>query len=282
MRARRSCLSVPGSSGKMLAKAGGLAADEIVVDLEDSVVPGAKEQARELVREHLAKDRPPGTVAVRVNGLHTPWGRNDLVELGGLAIDTVVVPKVESSEDVQAVDLILGNRRAHMGIQALIETAAGLQRVGDIAAASPRLEALIVGYEDLAASLGRAAAGEDPAGWLYAQEAVLVAARAHGLQAIDGPYLALGDEPGLERWAGHARDLGYDGKWAIHPDQIEAINAAFTPSDAELEKASAVLAALEEAQEGAVDLGGAMIDEASRKQAEQVLARGRAADGAAR
>ncbi|MDQ3645028.1 MAG: CoA ester lyase [Actinomycetota bacterium] len=284
MRARRSCLSVPGSSEKMLAKAGGLQADEVVIDLEDSVAAGAKEEARELVCRVLAEGRPgSGLVAVRVNALDSPWCRDDvaeLVERAGSAVDSLVVPKVERAEDVREIDSLLDEHGAVMGIQALVETAAGLLRAGEIATASQRLDSLILGYEDMAASLGRPNPGEACERWLYAQEAVLVAARAAGLQAIDGPYLAIADEEGLRRWSGHVRDLGYDAKWAIHPSQVPVINDTFTPSEEELERAQAIVASLERAEadggRGAVELDGAMIDEASRKLAEQVVARSRA------
>ena len=281
MSGRRSCLSVPGSSEKMLAKARGLSADEIVIDLEDSVAPGAKAEARELVCRVLAEGRPvPGLVAVRVNALDSPWWSDDveaLMELGGAAVDSLVVPKVERAEDVREVERMLDERGAPMGIQALVETAAGLLRVGEIATASLRLDALILGYADLAASLGRANPEQAGQRWLYAQEAVLVAARAAAVEAIDGPYLAMADEDGLRRWAEHVRDLGYDGKWAIHPSQLPLINETFTPRDEELEQAKAILAVLAQAESGgargAVALDGKMIDEASRKQAERVVAR---------
>ena len=281
MRVRRSCLSVPGSSEKMLAKAGGLQADEIVIDLEDSVAAGAKNEARELVCRVLAEGRlGAGLVAVRVNALDSPWYRDDvaaLAERAGPAVDSLVVPKVETAEDVREVERMLDDREAAMQIQALVETAAGLVRVAEIATASPRLDALILGYADLAASLGRSNPEAASERWLYAQEALLVAARAAGVGAIDGPYLAIADEQGLRRWAEHVRDLGYDGKWAIHPSQLEMINHTFTPGDAEVERARAVLAVLEQAEsdgaQGAVELDGKMIDEASRKQAEQVVAR---------
>lgn len=281
MSGRRSCLSVPGSSEKMLAKARGLSADEIVIDLEDSVAPGAKAEARKLVCRVLAEGRPvPGLVAVRVNALDSPWWSDDveaLMELGGAAVDSLVVPKVERAEDVREVERMLDERGAPMGIQALVETAAGLLRVGEIATASLRLDALILGYADLAASLGRANPEQAGQRWLYAQEAVLVAARAAAVEAIDGPYLAMADEDGLRRWAEHVRDLGYDGKWAIHPSQLPLINETFTPRDEELEQAKAILAVLAQAESGgargAVALDGKMIDEASRKQAERVVAR---------
>jgi len=265
----------------MLLKARSLPADEIVIDLEDSVAPSAKAQARELVCRALADGpRREGLVAVRVNALDSPWCRDDvcaLAERVGPAVDSLVVPKVERAQDVVAVERMLDERGATMGIQALVETAAGLLRVAEIAGASERLDALILGYADLAASLGRANTEAGCERWLYAQEALLVAARAAGVEAIDGPYLTIADEEGLRRWAEHVRDLGYDGKWAIHPSQLAVINQTFTPGDDELERARRVLAELEQAESegarGAVELDGKMIDEASRKQAEQVVAR---------
>jgi citrate lyase subunit beta / citryl-CoA lyase len=278
---RRSCLSVPGSSEKMLAKAAGLQADEIVIDLEDSVAAGAKAQARELVCGILADGRlGHARVAVRVNALDSPWCRDDvhgLVERAGAAIESLVVPKVERGDDILEIERLLGEHGAAVGIQALVETAAGLLRVAEIATASPRLAALILGYADLAASLGRANPEVASERWLYAQEGVLVAARAAGIDAIDGPYLAIADEKGLRVWAEHVRDLGYDGKWAVHPSQLAVINETFSPDDDELERARAILAALAEAESdgarGAASLDGEMIDAASRKQAEQVVAR---------
>jgi citrate lyase subunit beta/citryl-CoA lyase len=291
MRARRSSLSVPGSSERMLAKTAALEMDEIVVDLEDSVAPDAKEQARELVGGFLATEQTFAVaVAVRINPLSGQWGERDvidLVEQVGPRIGSLVIPKVESAEDVLAVDRLLGSvgePASGVGLQALVETAGGLLRAGEIAAASPRLEALILGYLDLAASLGRAPGPVPPERWSHAQETLLVAARAAGIQAIDGPYIEVRDDAGLRLRAEHARALGFDGKWAVHPRQLGIINAAFTPVDEELARARAILDALAGAGgRGAVELDGEMIDEASRKLALQVVARGRAAgiDGAA-
>jgi citrate lyase subunit beta/citryl-CoA lyase len=273
----------------MLAKAGRLPADELVVDLEDSVAADAKAEARELVAAALADGRGlgAGAVAVRVNALHSPWCEEDVVELAGRAgpaIQSLVVPKVESAEHVRRIDLLLtalGEPAAALGLQALVETAGGLQRAGEIAMASQRLESLILGYADLAASLGRPPGHDSPELWLHAQETVLVAARAAGLQAIDGPYLAVRDVNGLRLRAERTRALGFDGKWAVHPDQLEVINDVFTPSRAEFERASAILAALGRAEaveaRGAVELEGEMIDEASRKLALQIVARAEAA-----
>ena len=285
MAVRRSPLSVPGSSGRMLAKASGLQADELVIDLEDAVAPAVKAQARELVGDFLA-DRGASlaaAVAVRVNSLAGPWGVRDVIDLAeraGLGIDSLVIPKVSSTQDVIAVERLLegvGEPAAAIRLQALIETAAGLLRAGEIAAASPRLDALIIGYADLGASLGRAPS-QAPERWLYAQETVLVAARAAGLQAIDGPYLEIRDDEGLRRRAEHLRALGFDGEWAVHPGQLAIINATFTPRPEELARSQAILAALAGAQgRGALELDGEMIDEASRKLAQDVVARGRAA-----
>ena len=218
-----------------------------------------------------------------MNPLGGPWGEWDVVELverAGPRVDSLVIPKVESADDVLAVERLLdglGEPAAAIRLQALVETAAGLLRAGEIGAASPRLASLIIGYADLGASLGRTPS-DAPERWLYAQETVLVAARAAALQAIDGPYLEIRDDDGLRRRAEHVRALGYDGKWAVHPGQLAIINAAFTPAPDELARAEAVLAALAGAEgRGAVELDGAMIDEASRKLAQDVVARGRAA-----
>ena len=281
MRARRSALSVPGSSEKMLAKARDIPADEIVIDLEDAVAPAAKDDARRLVARVLNEGLgASGTVAVRLNALDSGWCHRDVLELvegAGPAIDSLVLPKVERADDVLWLDrflAMLGERAAGIGVQALVETAAGLVRAPEIAAACPRVEALIVGYADLAASIGRAA-GDEPERWMYAQESLLVAARAAGVQAIDGPFLGIRDEVALRRHAEHAQALGFDGKWAVHPGQVPVLNEVFTPASDELERAGAIVAALEDA--GVAEVNGEMVDEASRKQALQVLARGQAA-----
>ena len=276
----------------MLAKACGLSADEIVIDLEDAVAAPAKDNARAAVVSFLASGQLDGrTVAVRVNGLDTPWCERDIVALAdgpaAGAVTTLIVPKVQAPEDIAWVARLLdmiGDGARSIRLQALIETAAGLRRAGEIGQGAPRLEALILGYADLRASLGRPADVEEaPERWSFAQEVVLVAARAAGLQAIDGPHLRVDDTAGLSVWAAHARALGYDGKWAIHPSQLDTINATFSPTHEEVERALGIVAALEQAESegdggrGAVMLGGEMIDEALRKQALQVVARARAA-----
>jgi len=278
---RRSCLSVPGSSERKLAKAAELAADEVVIDLEDAVAVGAKNEARAAVVAALG-DWTGSGVAVRVNGPGTPWCHLDIAAVGALAEmpGSIVVPKVESPGDLAFIDRLLDGVEAGAGrerplrVQAVIETAAGLANVHEIAAASPRLDALIIGYADLAASLGGA---RDLDAWLPAQHELLVAARASGLQAIDGPYLGVAPDEGFHAAAARARDLGFDGKWAIHPSQVDALNDAFTPDESEVARARAVVAALESAQEGAVTLDGEMLDEAVRAAALRVLARAGAA-----
>jgi citrate lyase subunit beta / citryl-CoA lyase len=284
-RSRRSCLSVPASSPRKLEKAPGVGADELVLDLEDGVAAAAKDEARGALTELLGGGWSDGAVAVRVNAPGSPWSHLDLAALAALPAlpDSVVVPKVESSADLAFVDRLLAGAEAASGrsrpirVQALIETAAGLSRVGEIAACSDRLDSLIIGYADLAASLGRsktAAAELDL--WLAAQETLLTACRANGLQAIDGPYLGIAVDAGFEAAAGRARELGFDGKWAIHPAQVEHLNSLFSPTPAELEHARAVLAELERAgaeDVGAVALDGEMLDEALRVAAERVVAR---------
>jgi citrate lyase subunit beta / citryl-CoA lyase len=284
---RRSCLSLPGSSEKMLGKAPTLPADELIVDLEDAVVPAAKDEARALVVATLGTDAFAGRqVSVRVNAPRTPWCHLDLAALGvdPGAIRALVVPKVESAGDLAFVDRLLDGVEAAAGnggglrLQALIENAAGLANVAEIAAASPRLDSLIVGYADLKASLGRsAAAAADLDAWRFTQDSVLVAARANGLQAIDGPYLGVKVDAGFEAAVGRARDLGFDGKWAIHPSQLDFLNAAFAPSEEELAWARKVIATMEEAEReggrGAVALDGEMLDEAVTAAARRIVAR---------
>jgi citrate lyase subunit beta/citryl-CoA lyase len=275
--ARRSCLSVPGSSERKLAKAAQLAADEVVIDLEDAVTVEAKDDARDATVAAL-QAWTGGGVAVRVNAPGTPWCHLDVAALGALAElpGSIVVPKVQSAGDLAFVDRLLDGVEAASGrprplrVQALIETAAGLQRIDEIAAASPRLDALILGYADLAASLGGA---RELDAWLPAQHALLVAARANGLQAIDGPYLGVAPDDAFRAALARARELGFDGKWAIHPSQVDALNAAFTPDEAEVARARAIVTALDGAAEGAVTLDGEMLDEAVRLAALRVLAR---------
>jgi citrate lyase subunit beta/citryl-CoA lyase len=297
-RPRRSCLSVPGSSPKMLAKAAGLPADEVFMDLEDSVAPLAKEEARGSVVQALKEgDWGEKTVVVRVNGVYTKWCAGDVQEVVGNAgefIDCLMVPKVEHASDVTFVDNLLRMTEEtigldkRIGLEVQIETATGLRNIHDVAAASDRTETLIFGPADMSASLGlpTVTAGTPIPGypgdhWHHVLSTILVAARHAGLQAIDGPYLLIKDLDGFREMAMRARALGYDGKWALHPGQIDVLNEVFTPSQEEFDKAEAMLEAYRHATEvertGAVMFGNEMIDEASRKMAEQLGARGRAA-----
>jgi citrate lyase subunit beta/citryl-CoA lyase len=297
-RPRRSCLSVPGSSPKMLSKAPTLPADEVFMDLEDSVAPLAKEEARSNVVQALKEGDWNGkTVVVRVNGVYTKWCAGDLQEVVGNAgqfIDCIMIPKVEYASDVSFIDNLLRmieettGLEKRIGLEIQIETATGLRNISDIAAESERAETLIFGPADMSASLGlpTVTAGLPMPGypgdhWHHVLSTILIAARHAGLQAVDGPYLLIKDLDGFRDMALRARALGYDGKWALHPGQIDVLNDVFTPSQDEYDKAEAMLEAYRHAtdveRQGAVMFGNEMIDEASRKMAEQVAARGRAA-----
>lgn len=272
----------------MIAKGSSSGGDEIVIDLEDSVVPSEKDAARERLLpmlETIESGEP--AVAVRINAPRSPWCHRDLEVLAGApaALHSIVVPKVESAGDVAFLERLLdgveaaAGRSRPLGVQLLIETAAGLARVEEIVAASARVEGMILGYADLTASLGRARGGGFES-WRGAQERLLVAARANIRQAIDGPFFNLEDAAGLEAACRRAADLGFDGKWAIHPAQIPVINAAFMPSAEQVERARALLAHLRDAEAttrtGAVRFEGEMIDEAMAADARRVLARAEA------
>jgi citrate lyase subunit beta / citryl-CoA lyase len=292
-------MSVPASSERFLAKARDLAADEVMLDLEDSVAPAAKEAARGLAVAALAAGGWDGKlVAVRINGATTPWAYRDviaIVEGAPGAVDSLVLPKVSSATQVAWLDLLLGQVEQAAGlsagrirIEAQIEDAAGLAAVEAIAAASGRLDSLVFGPADFMASIGMRSltVGGQPAGYAgdahhYALMRILVAARAAGLQAIDGPYARIHDTEGLRRAATSAAALGYDGKWVLHPAQVDVVNEVFTPSAGDYARAVRILDAYDRATEvdktGAVMLDDEMIDEASRKMALMVAAKGDAA-----
>src|SRR3954451_7249643 len=286
----------------MAEKAQGLPVDEVFLDLEDAVAPNAKEDARAVVVDALRTGDWSGkTVAVRVNDWTTMWTHRDVIDIVGSAgerVDTLVLPKVESARDVAALDLLLGQverasglREGGIGLELQIESARGLMDVDAIAAASSRTEALVYGPADFMASLNMRSliVGEQPPGYdvgdayHYVLMRILVTARAHGLQAIDGPHLQVRDVEGFRRSAARSAALGYDGKWVLHPDQVDAGNEAFTPRQVDYERAEDILAAYEHStsaaggRRGAVMLGDEMIDEASRKMALVVAAKGRAA-----
>jgi citrate lyase subunit beta / citryl-CoA lyase len=299
-RSRRSCLAVPGSSQRFLDKARGLAADEVFLDLEDAVAPAAKEAARRGVIAALNAGGWGGKlVAVRVNDAATRWAYRDVTEVvaaAGRGLDAIILPKVTDPGHVVWLDLMLGqieqdtgDEPGRIGIEAQIEDARGLARVDEIAGASPRLRALVFGPADFMASVGMRSlrVGAQPAGYVgsdayhYPLLRILVAARAHGLAAIDGPYLAIGDLDGLAGAAASTAALGYDGKWVVHPAQIDVVNRAFSPGQDDYERAELILDAYRYytsvEHRGAAMLGDEMIDEASRKLALVVAAKGRAA-----
>ncbi len=277
MRSRRSCLSVPAQPPRKLEKGAILTPDEVVVDLEDSVPPAQKDEARSAVVAALTNANwAAATVSVRVNARGSDWFEADLDALAaaGGRLDSVIVPKVESPDDLLEAQRLLarGGRERPVGLQAIIESARGLRDAGVIAEATEALEALLLGPADMSVSLGFPSP-EEGSRWDFVRGGVLVAARAAGVQAIDGPFLQISDAAGLAASAGRARELGFDGKWALHPDQVQPLNEAFSPTAADAERARTILTALESATDGAVMLDGEMIDEASRKRAHAVLAR---------
>jgi len=302
LRPRRSCLAVPGSNPKMLTKAQGLGADQVFLDLEDSVAPLAKPDARKNVVAALNEGDWTGkTRVVRVNDLTTSWTYRDTIEVvegAGENLDCIMLPKVQTAEQVVWLDLLLtqiektmGFEIGRIGIEAQIENARGLVNVDAIAAASPRVETIIFGPADFMASINMKSlvVGEQPPGYdvgdayHYILMRILMAARTHDLQAIDGPYLQIKDVDGFRRVAGRSAALGFDGKWVLHPGQLEAANEVYSPAQEDYDHAELILDAYEyftsEAggKRGAVMLGDEMIDEASRKMALVVAGKGRAA-----
>lgn len=276
----------------MVAKASGVAADMVIFDLEDAVAVAEKEDARGVVVDGVrSAEWGERIVGVRVNDWSSPWTVADataLVAGCGDRVDVVVLPKVEDAGMVRALDLVLaqmeqdaGLMQGEIGIEAQIESAHGMQNLDAICRASPRLEAVALGPLDLAASLGMPAESDrgrsrfDPVA-----SAMVVAARAAGVQVIDGPFVDIRDLDGLRADARWAVDLGFDGKWALHPDQVPVLNEEFSPTPDAYERAVRVLAAYEASTasgRGAVLLDGEMIDEASCRIARKVVQRGRRA-----
>ncbi|HEY7438129.1 MAG TPA: CoA ester lyase [Acidimicrobiia bacterium] len=294
---RRSCLSVPGSSEKMLAKGPTLGADMVFIDLEDSVSPLEKEAARgKAVNAIKTQDWGDTVLCVRVNAWDTPWTAYDVLEVVGNAgerLEEVMLPKVQTAAEVVALDLLLtqveqqaGLPEGHIGIEAQIETARGLINVNEICGASPRLETIILGPVDMSASMempglrGGLEIPEYPGDYFhYVFVQILMAGRAHGLQVIDGPYVAVRDSEGFREFSSRAQILGYDGKWALHPDQVNILNELFSPTQEQFDKAWDILDAYQKAttegdRKGAVMFGDEMIDEASRKVAVKLVSRG--------
>ena len=292
-RVRRSCLAVPGSSEKMLAKARTLSADEIFIDLEDAVVADQKNDAtRQQVAAALRRtDWLAPTRVVRINGVDTPWCLDDLVTVVGGAgehLHCVMIPKVSSAAQVEFVAELLSQlERKHkleqpIGIEVLIESPRALVELERIATASPRLETLVFGSGDYAATANvpQLSIGVTPEGypgdvWHYVLARIVTTAHAFGLQAIDGPYAAIRDLEGFRESAIRSRLLGFDGKLALHPDQIGICNDVYRPTQAEYDRAERTLDALAAANDGAVVFDMEMIDEASRQMALAIVKRGR-------
>ncbi|MHB1087801.1 MAG: HpcH/HpaI aldolase/citrate lyase family protein [Acidimicrobiales bacterium] len=293
---RRSCLSTPGSSDRFLAKAPTATADMSFLDLEDSVAPNEKLAARaKVVNAITSLDWDERVLCVRVNAWDTPWTYGDVIEVVGNAgrrLDEIMMPKVERASDVVAMDLLLtqveknaGLPHGHIGIEAQIETAQGLINVEEICAASSRLETIVFGPADFAASIGMPVTTIDetihhgpsnPFSYVFAK--ILMAGRANGLQVIDGPFLKVRDTDALRFAAGITSSYGFDGKWALTPDQALVLNEVYLPSQALFDKSYDILDAYQVATEkdrtGALMFGDEMIDEASAKIAHSFVARG--------
>jgi citrate lyase subunit beta/citryl-CoA lyase len=289
-------MSSPGSNDRFLAKAPTVPADMSFLDLEDSVAPLEKENARAKVVDAI-KNLPwdDRVLCVRINAWDTEWTYGDVIEVVGNAgprLDEVMLPKVQSAAEVVALDLLLtqvekksGLPVGHVGIEAQIETTRGLINVEEICAASPRLETIIFGPADFAASMempvltGGVAIPEYPGDHFnYVFSKILMAGRANGLQVIDGPFLKVRELDSLREFAQRTRVLGYDGKWALTPDQVSVLNEVYSPTQEQFDRAWDILdayrKATEEERTGAVMFGDEMIDEASRKMATKFVARG--------
>ncbi|PJE30318.1 beta-methylmalyl-CoA/L-malyl-CoA lyase [Pseudooceanicola antarcticus] len=299
-RPNRCQLFGPGSNTKLFAKMAASAADVINLDLEDAVAPDDKAQARANVIEAIgAVDWGNKTLSVRINGLDTPWWYRDVVDLleqCGDRLDQIMIPKVGCAADIYAVDALVSaietakGRSKRIGLEVIIESAAGLAHVEEIAAASPRMQAMSLGAADFAASMGMQTTGiggtqedyymlregqkywGDP--WHWAQTAIVAACRTHGLLPVDGPFGDFSDDEGYRAQSRRSATLGMVGKWAIHPKQIALANEVFTPSEEKVSEARAILAAMEDAKRtgaGATVFKGRLVDIASIKQAEVIV-----------
>ena len=299
-RPNRCQLFGPGSRPALFEKMAASAADVINLDLEDSVAPSDKDAARaNVIQAVSAVDWGRKTLSVRINGLDTPfWYRDvvDLLEQAGDRLDQIMIPKVGCAADIYAVDALVTaverakGRAKPISFEVIIESAAGLSHVEEIAAASPRLQAMSLGAADFAASMGMQTTGiggtqenyymlrdgarywPDP--WHWATAAIVAACRTHGILPVDGPYGDFSDDEGFRAQARRAATLGMVGKWAIHPKQVALANEVFTPSDAAVAEAREILAAMEAAKargEGATVYKGRLVDIASIKQAEGIV-----------
>ena len=286
IRLRRSVLSVPANREKMIQKALTLPTDAIILDLEDSVPVQEKEEARKRVIAALKEQDWNGKVrCYRMNGMDTPFAYRDIidvVEAAGDCIDVIVVPKVNDAAEIKAIDYLLNQIEMRMGfrtpigLEPSIETAEGMLRIGEIAFSSSRLETLVFGVADYSASLTMLSKGISGHGddedfypghrWHFPLSRMAMAAKAAGLAAIDAPYGDYKNLEGLRRSCILSAALGCDGKWAIHPDQIEIINEIYTPSPADVERSQRILNAYQEAQQegcGSLAIDGKMVDAAS-------------------
>ena len=305
-RLNRSELAVPGSNAKMLEKAAQSKADVVFLDVEDAVAPDDKEQARKNIIEALNDvDWGDKTLSMRINGLDTHYMYRDVVDVlekTGDRLDMIMIPKVGTAADVYAVDMLVTQveaamgRKKRLGFEMIVETALGMANVDEIAGASPRNESLHFGVADYAAStkmrvttIGgpNAAYGVltdtlESGGrdfhwgdmWHYAIARMVVAARAKGLRPIDGPFGDVQDAEGFKAQAHRASVLGCEGKWAIHPSQVELANEINTPSEKDVQQARRILEAMEQARKegkGAVTLEGKLIDIASIRQARAMV-----------
>jgi citrate lyase subunit beta/citryl-CoA lyase len=295
-------MAVPGSNPRFIEKAQGLPVDQVFLDLEDACAPLAKEGARHTIVDALNNGEWGNRIrVVRVNDWTTHWTYRDVVtvvEGAGPNLDAIMLPKVQDAAQVKALDLLLtqiektmGFEVGRIGIEAQIENARGLVNIDEIAAASPRIESLIFGPADFMASINMKSlvVGEQPPGYdtgdayHYILMRILMAARMHDVQAIDGPYLQIKDTDGFRRVAGRSAALGFDGKWVLHPGQIDAANTVYAPSQEDYDHAELILDAYDYCTseaggaKGAAMLGDEMIDEASRKMALVVSGKGRSA-----
>ncbi|MBL8710899.1 MAG: CoA ester lyase [Rhodospirillaceae bacterium] len=277
IRPRRSVLYMPGNNARALEKARSLPVDALILDLEDAVAPEAKEAARiQLVETLRAGGFGKREVVVRVNGLDTPWGEDDVATLAPLGPDAILFPKIQSPDDVHAAVAALeaAGAPADLPIWIMAETPRCIMGMDSIAGASPRLACLVAGTSDLSRDL-RARPAPGRIGVISALSIIVIAARAHGLDALDGVHLDLNDDEGFEAACEQGRDLGFDGKTLIHPRQIAAANAAFAPTPGEIEQARAIVAAWAEARaagKGICVLGGKLIEKLHVDDAERLLA----------
>lgn len=277
LRLRRSLLFVPGSNPRALEKARALPADGLIFDLEDAVAPMAKEEARTAVMAALATGGYGGReLVLRVNALDTPWGHADLAAAATMPIDAVLLPKIENPDRVRLAAALLDALGAppERAVWCMLETPLGILDARPIAAASPRLAAVVLGSSDLTKDL-HAAHTRDRLPLMTALQLALLAARAYGLAALDGVHLDLSDDDGFALACRQGRELGFDGKTLIHPKQIEAANTAFAPSVEEVAWSRRIIAAYDEAArsgKGVVLVDGKLIENLHVDNARRVVA----------